>query len=95
MSPGRSLHRFFARLPTLGSSSGSEHLHGCEISATERSTSESLVPYTTEMSSKSGGQLVCNVPRHRREDRQAKKRRRSNSAVVPLEPRRSINRRHR
>lgn len=79
MFAGRSLHRFFARLPTSESSCGSGRLHGCD-------NSESVVPCGPETSGKSGRLSVCNVPRQRREDRQAKKRGRSNPAVVLFNP---------
>ena len=81
---GRSLHRFFARLSTLGSSSGSERLHGFDNLNTEMSNSTSIVPCSATTSSQSRGQSLCNLPRQRMQDRQNKKRKRSNPAVVLL-----------
>ena len=53
------------------------------------STSHSLVPCSVELSAQSGGNSICNVP-CKRKTKMLEKRRRSNPAVILVEPRDSI-----
>ena len=89
MFPSMSLHRFFARLPNTGSSSSSGVFGDGSSSNLRTSTSNSMVPCSIQSSAQSGGNSVCNVPRKRKTSVLAK-RRRSNPAVILVEPGDSI-----
>ena len=78
------LHRFFARLPNIGSSSSSGVFGDGSSSNPGTSTSHSVVPCSVQLSAQSGGNSICNVP-CKRKTKVLEKRRRSNPTVVLVE----------